>query len=54
MCKIYMSRKVRPIVTRASLQNKMAILSHVKRDYPIKKALSQLSMLTGVPNVKTT
>ena len=32
----------------------MAIISHVKWDYPIKKALYPLSLLLGVPNVKTT
>ena len=44
MSKIYMARKV-------SFENKMAVISHVKWDYPIKKALS---LLLGVPNVKTT
>ena len=32
----------------------MAVLSHVKLDYPIKKALYPLSLLLGVPNAKTT
>ena len=32
----------------------MAIILHVKWDYPIKKALYPLSLLLGVPNVKTT
>ena len=32
----------------------MAVISHVKWDYPIKKALYPLSLLLGVPNVKTT
>ena len=39
MRKIYMARKVRLIVIWPSFENKMAILSRVKRDYPIKKAL---------------
>ena len=39
MCKIYMARKVRLIVIWPSFKNKMAVLSHVKWDYPIKKAL---------------
>ena len=32
----------------------MAVISHVKWDYPIKKALYPLSLLLGVPKVKTT
>ena len=32
----------------------MAIISHVKWDYPIKKALYPLSLLLGVPKVKMT
>ena len=39
MCKIYMARKVSLIVIWPSFENKMAIISHVKWDYPIKKAL---------------
>ena len=49
MCKIYMARKVSLIVIWPSFENKMVVISHVKWDYPIKKAL-----LLGVPNVKTT
>ena len=47
MHKIYMARKVRLIVIWPSFENKMAVMSHVKWDYPIKKALY-------LPNVKTT
>ena len=32
----------------------MAVISHVKWDYPIKKALYPLSLLLGVPKVETT
>ena len=32
----------------------MAVILHVKWDYPIKTALYPLSLLLGVPNVKTT
>ena len=32
----------------------MVVISHVKWDYPIKKALYLLSLLLGVPKVKTT
>ena len=39
MRKIYMARKVKLIVIWPSFENKMAVLSHVKWDYPIKKAL---------------
>ena len=39
MHKIYMARKVRLIEIWPSFENKMAVLSHVKWDYPIKKAL---------------
>ena len=49
-----MARKVSVIVTLLSFKNKMALISHVKWDYPIKKALYPLSLLLGVPNVKTT
>ena len=53
MRKIYMARKVSMIWP--SFENKMAVISHVKWDYPIKKGLiSPLSLLLGVPNVKTT
>ena len=51
MHEISMARKVRLIVIWPSFENKMAILSHVKCDYPINNALS---LLLGVPNVKTT
>ena len=39
MRKIYMARKVSPIVIQPSFKNKMAVISHGKWDYPIKKAL---------------
>ena len=40
-----MARKVRLIVIWPSFENKMAVLSHVKWDYPIKKGLiSPLSL----------
>ena len=39
MHKIYMARKVGVIVIWPSFENKMAVISHVKWDYPIKKAL---------------
>ena len=52
MCKIYMARKVSLIVNQPNFKNKMAVISHVKWDYPIKKALYLLSLLLGVPNVK--
>ena len=32
----------------------MAVISHVKWDYPIKKALYPLSLLLGVPKMKIT
>ena len=32
----------------------MAVMSHVKWDYPIKKGLYPLSLPLGVPKVKTT
>ena len=35
--KLYMARKVSLIVIWPSFKNKMAITSHVKWDYPIKK-----------------
>ena len=55
MCQIYMARKVSLIVIWLSFEYKMAIISHVKWDYPIKKALYlPLSLLLGVPNVKIT
>ena len=54
MHKIYMARKDSLIVIWPSFKNKMAVISHVKWDYPIKKALYPLSLLPGVPNVKTT
>ena len=54
MCKIYMARKVSLIVIYPSFKNKMAVISHVKWDYPIRKALYPLSLLLGVPKVKTT
>ena len=54
MCKIYRARKVSLIVIWPSFENKMAVTSHVKWDYPIKKALYPLSLLLGVPDVKTT
>ena len=55
MRKIYMARKVSLIVIYPSFKNKMAVISHVKWDYPIKKGLiSPLSLLLGAPNVKTT
>ena len=39
MRKIYMARKVKLIVILPSFEAKMAVLSHVKWDYPIKKVL---------------
>ena len=39
MRKIDKARKVKLIVIWPSFENKMAVLSHVKWDYPIKKAL---------------
>ena len=54
MRKIYMARKVSLIVIWPSFKNKMAVISHVKLDYPIKKALYPLSLLLRVPNVKMT
>ena len=54
MCKIYMAKKVRMIVIYPSFKNKMAVISHIKWDYPIKKAICPLSLLLGVPKVKTT
>ena len=39
MYKIYMARKIRLIVIWPSFESKMAIISHVKWNYPIKKAL---------------
>ena len=36
---LQIARKVRLIVIWPSFENKMAVLSHVKWDYPIKKAL---------------
>ena len=39
MRKIYMARKVRLIVIWPNFENKMAVISHVKWDYPIEKAL---------------
>ena len=53
MRKMYMARKVSLMVIWPSFENKMAIISHVKWDYPIKKALYPLLLLLGVPNVKT-
>ena len=32
----------------------MAVISHVKWDYPIEKALYPLSLILGVPKVKMT
>ena len=52
MRKIYMARKVSLIVIWPSFEKKMAVISHVKWDYPIKKALYIIA--TRVPNVKTT
>ena len=47
MRKIYMARRVSLIVIWPSFENKMAIISHVKWDYPIRKGLtSPLSLLT--------
>ena len=54
MHKIYMARKVNLIVIRPSFENKMAVISHVKWDYPIKRLISPLSLLLRVPNVKKT
>ena len=56
MHQIDMARKVKLLVICPSFRNKMAVLSHVKWDYPIKKALylSPLSLLVGVPTVETT
>ena len=48
-----MARKVSLIVIWPSFENKMAVMSHIKWDYPIKKALYPLSLLLGVPKVKT-
>ena len=47
---------VKPTHTKswASFKNKMAVILHVKLDYPIKKTLYPLSLLLGVPKVKTT
>ena len=49
-----MAKKVSLIVIWPSFENKMAVISHVKWDYPIKKALYPISLLLGVPKVKTT
>ena len=46
MRKIYMARKVSLIVIWPSFENKMAVISHVKWDYPIKIAL-YLIIATG-------
>ena len=62
MRKIYMAWKVNLIVIWSSFENKMAIISHVKWDYPIKRALYSLVILNrpyipllySIPNVKTT
>ena len=49
-----MVRKVSLIVIWPSFENNMAVMSHVKWDYPIKKAYISLIIVTiGVPNVKT-
>ena len=47
MPKIYMARKVNLIVIWPSFENKMAVISHVKWDYPIKKAYNSLIIATG-------
>ena len=54
MHKIYMARKVSLIVIQPSFKNKMDVISHVKLDYPIKKAFYPLSLLIWVLNLKTT
>ena len=41
-----MARKVSLIVIWPSFENKMAVMSHVKWDYPIKKALYLLIIST--------
>ena len=46
MHKICMARKVRLIVIWPSFENKMAVISHVKWDYPIKKAYISLIIVT--------
>ena len=46
MHKIYMARKVSVIIIWPSFKNKMAVISHVKWDYPIKKALDLLIITT--------
>ena len=52
MRKIYMAKKVSLIVIWPSFENKMAVISHVKWDYPFKKGLiSPLSLLLGDPHV---
>ena len=40
-----MAKKVSPIVIWLSFENKMAIISHLKWDYPIKKALYFISLI---------
>ena len=46
MHKIYMARKVNWTVIWPSFENKTAIISHLKWDYPIKKAYISLIIAT--------
>ena len=46
MHEIYMARKVRLIIIWPSFENKMAVLRHVKWDYPVKNALYPLIIAT--------
>ena len=54
MRKIYMARKVSLIVIWPSFENKMAIVSHVKWDYLLKRPYISLIIATRAANVKTT
>ena len=46
MRKIYMARKISLIVIWPSFENKMAVISHVKWDYPIKRPYISLIIAT--------
>ena len=46
MCKRYMARKVSLTVIWPIFENKMAIMSHVKIDYPIKRPYISLIIAT--------
>ena len=54
MCKIYMARKVRLIVIQPSFKTKWPSYHMLNGIILLKGVISPLSLLLGVPNVKTT